>query len=74
MFRHSEVSRFEKKKEKKRIQKKRPMGHSSLTCILANAMQQSSSIATATGTQIWPYHKTVKGHPSFIILTNFDSP
>ena len=27
-------------------------------------MQQSSSIATATGTQIWPYYKMVKGHPS----------
>ena len=49
---------------------KRPMGHNSLTCIFTNAMQQSSSIATATGTQIWPYHKKVKGHPSFIILTN----
>ena len=45
------------------------MGHNSLTCIFANAMQQSSSIATATGTQVWPYHKKVKGHPSFIILT-----
>ena len=31
---------------------------------------KSSSIATATGTQISPYHKTVKGHPSLIILTN----
>ena len=29
-----------------------PMGHNSLTCIFANAMQQSSSIATVTGTQI----------------------
>ena len=46
------------------------MGHSSLACIFANAMQQSSSIATATGTQNWPYHKKVKGHPSLIILTN----
>ena len=46
------------------------MGHNLLTCIFANAMQQSSSIATATGTQIWPYQKTVKGHPSLIILTN----
>ena len=46
------------------------MGYNSLTCIFANAMQQSSSIATAIGTQIWPYHKTVKGHPSLIILTN----
>ena len=46
------------------------MGHNLLTCIFANAMQQSSSIATATGTQIWPYHKKVKGHPSLIILTN----
>ena len=44
---------------------KRPMGHNSLTCILTNAMQQSS---TATGTQIWPYHKKVKG--CLIILTN----
>ena len=39
-------------------------------CIFANAMQHSSSNATATGTQIWPYHKKVKGHPSLIILTN----
>ena len=46
------------------------MGHNSLTCIFANAMQQFSSIATATGTQIWPYHKTTKCHPSLIILTN----
>ena len=45
------------------------MGHNSLTCIIANAMQQSSSIATAIGTQIWPYHKKVKGHPSLIMLT-----
>ena len=28
------------------------------------------SIATATGTQIWPYDDKVKGHPSLIILTN----
>ena len=48
------------------------MGHNSLTCIFANAMQQSSSIATATWTQIWPYHKTVKGYPSLIILTNLE--
>ena len=33
-------------------------------------MQHSFSIATATGTQIWPYHKKVKGHPNLIILTN----
>ena len=33
-------------------------------------MKLSSSIATATGTQIWPYHKKVKGHPYLIILTN----
>ena len=33
-------------------------------------MQPSSSIATATETQIWPCHKKVKGHPSLIILTN----
>ena len=46
------------------------MGHNLLTCILVNAMQQSSSIATATGTQIRPYHKTVKDHHSLIILTN----
>ena len=46
------------------------MGHHSLPCIFANAMQQSSSIATAPGTQIWPYHKKIKGHPSLIILTN----
>ena len=26
--------------------------------------------ATATGTQIWPYHEKVKGLPSLIILTN----
>ena len=45
------------------------MGHNSFTCIFANAMQQSS-IATATGTQIWPHHKKVKGQPSLIILTN----
>ena len=32
-------------------------------------MQHSSSIATATGTQIRPYHKKVKDHPSLIILT-----
>ena len=46
------------------------MGNSALYCIFANVMQQSSSIATATGTQIRPYHKMVKGHPSLIILTN----
>ena len=46
------------------------MGHNSLTYIFANAMQQSSSIVKATGTQIWPYHKMVKGHHSLIILTN----
>ena len=46
------------------------MGYNSHICIFANAMQQSSSIDTANGTQIWPYHKKVKGHPSFIILTN----
>ena len=45
------------------------MDHNSLTCIFANAMEQSSSIATATGTQICPYHKKVRGHPSLIILT-----
>ena len=33
-------------------------------------MQQSSSIATANGIQIWPYHKKVKGHPSLNILIN----
>ena len=48
---------------------KRPMDHNSLTCIFANAMQYSSSIATATGTQIWPCHKKVKGNPSLVILT-----
>ena len=47
---------------------KRPRGHNLLTCIFANAMQQSSIISTATGTQIWPYHKRVKGHPSLVIL------
>ena len=46
------------------------MGHKSLTCIFANAMQQTICIATATGTQIWPHHKKVKGHPYLIILTN----
>ena len=46
------------------------MGQNALTCIFANAMQQSPSIARATGTQIWPYHKKVKGHPSLMILTN----
>ena len=49
---------------------KRPMGHNLLTCIFVNGMQESSSIATATGTQLWPYHKTFKGHPSLTILTN----
>ena len=49
---------------------RRPMGHNSLICIFANAMQQFSSIVTGTGTQISPYHKKVKGHPSLIILTN----
>ena len=39
-------------------------------CIFAKPMQHSSSTATATGTQIWPYHKKVKGHPYLIILTN----
>ena len=33
-------------------------------------MQSSSSIATATETQIWPYHKKVKGHFCLIILPN----
>ena len=49
---------------------KRLMGHNSLTYIFAKAMQQSSSIATEIGTQIWLYHKKVKGHPSLFILTN----
>ena len=49
---------------------KRLMGHNSLTYIFANAMQQSSSIATATVTHICPYYKKLKGNPSFIILTN----
>ena len=39
------------------------MGHSSLTCIFTNVMQPSSSIATANGTQIWSYHKTIKDQP-----------
>ena len=46
-------------------------------CIFANATQHFASIATATGAQIWPYHETVKGHPSLIIWTNLvdlDSP
>ena len=30
----------------------------------------SPSIATATRTQIWPYRKKAKGHPSIIIWTN----
>ena len=47
------------------------MGHNSLTYIFANAMQQSSSIAIANGTQIWPDHKKVKGHPCLISLTNW---
>ena len=42
------------------------MGPNSLTCIFANAMQQSSSIATATGTQIWSYHKKVKDFQEFL--------
>ena len=53
------------------------MDHNSLTYIFANDMQQSSSIATTTGTQIWHYHEKVKGQPSHIILTNlvdFESP
>ena len=37
-------------------------------CIFANAIQHSTSIATATGTQ--PCHNKVKGHPSLIILIN----
>ena len=45
------------------------MGHNAPTCMFANAIQQSSSIATPTGTQIWPYHKKVKAHHSLIILT-----
>ena len=45
------------------------MGYNWLTCIFANAMQQSSSIAIATGTQIWSYHKKVNGHLRHIILT-----
>ena len=36
--------------ERKEWENKRPMGHNALTCMFANAMQQSSSIATATGT------------------------
>ena len=60
-----------KTKQKQQQQKnKRPMGDNSLTYIFSNAMQQSSSIATATWTQIWPYHKKIKGNPSLIILTN----
>ena len=46
------------------------MGLNLLTCIFSNVMQQSSRIAAATGAQIWPYDKNVKGHPSLIILTN----
>ena len=54
---------------------KRPIGYNrspdkNSHCIFANAMQHSSSIATVTGTQIWPCHKKVKGHISLIILTN----
>ena len=36
-------------------------------CISADAMQHSSSIATASRTQIWPCRKKVKGHPRIII-------
>ena len=50
------------------------MGHNSLTCIFANAMQQSSSIATATWTQIWPYYKKVQGPPSFIHFYKLGRP
>ena len=39
-------------------------------CIFANAMQYSSSIATATGIQIGPYNKKIKDHPNLITLTN----
>ena len=47
------------------------MGHNSLTCIFANAMQQSSSIARATGTHKFDHTiKKVKAHPGLIILTN----
>ena len=42
------------------VNNKRPMGHYSLTCILQMPCK-FSSIATATGTQSWPYHKTIKG-------------
>ena len=68
VFRKKNKKQKQNKKTQKNNNNKRPMGHNSLTCILANAMQQSSSIATATGTQ--PYHKKVKGHPSLIILIN----
>ena len=43
------------------IKKKRSMDHNSLTCIFANAMQSSSSIVIAIGTQILQCHKKVKG-------------
>ena len=61
-----------KKKKKKKKKKRGPMGHNLITCLFANAMERSSSIATATGTQIWPYHKKVKGQPSLIILNLVD--
>ena len=58
--------------KKKKKKKKKNMGHNSLTCIFANAMKQSSSISITTGTQIWPYHKKIKGHPSLIIFINLE--
>ena len=47
------------------------MGHNSFTCIFANAMQKSSSIATATGHKSEHTIKKVKVHPSLIIFINF---
>ena len=54
---------------------KRPMHHDSLTwvkhhCISADAMQHSSSIATASRTEICMCLKQVKGHHRIIIWTN----
>ena len=39
-------------------------------CISADAMQQSSNIATATRREIWQCRKKVKDHPRIIIWTN----
>ena len=53
------------------------MRHNSLTwvkqplhSISADALRNSSSIATATTTEIWPYRKKVKGYPRIILWIN----